>query len=412
MRRPVVVVVYTQGAARPLELAADADGFELVFAAPFGRMGAGLRELLESIGDVVDLTDEEAGIARLAARSPDGIVAFSDPDLPLAARVARRLGLTYHVEDAVAAATDKFEQRRRLRDAGLRVPRFAVIDAPGQVNDALAEVGAPAVLKPVRGAGSRHVYRIDGSEDALRCATEAFEHDFAERFVLEEMLVGSPEAAGPGFGDYVSAELLFWRGAVAYQVVNGRLPLVEPFRERGYVLPAPLSPTDGDEVCRQAAAACLALGLRDGWMDVELKLTADGPVVIEVNARMGGWVAMLLHRSCGMSAVQLAFEVAVGREPVDPGLPHHAVSFVYQFLPPIGDWRLASWGGLRALAAECPEIQNVILQSAPGDRLDWRAGSEGALGYVEGVAAHPDAVLAAVRALEKAVAEQVVFRPV
>jgi len=411
MTRPVVVVVYSEGAATPLELAADADGFELVFAAPVGRMRPGLRELLETIGHVVDLTDEEAGIAALAARSPAGIVSFSDRDLPLTARVARRLGLTYHSEDAVAGATDKFEQRRRLRDAGLRVPRFAVIDRPEQVVAALTEVGTPAVLKPTRGAASWHVYRVDGPEDALRCATEAFAHGFAERFVLEEMLIGSPDGAGPGFGDYVSAELLFWRGTVAYQVVNGRLPLVEPFRERGFVMPAPLSRADQDEVCRQAAAACLALGLRDGWMDVELKLTAEGPVVIEVNGRLGGYVAMLLYRSCGVEAVRLAFDVAAGREPVDPGRPHHSVSFGYQILPPVGDWRLASWGDLGGLAAEHPEIRSVVLQVDPGEPVDWRAGSEGTLGVVEGVAERTEAVMAAVQAVEKAVAEQVVFSP-
>jgi biotin carboxylase len=201
-------------------------------------MRKGLLELLEGVGDLVDMTDEAAGTAALAARAPAGIVSFSDPDLPLAARLARRLGLRYHSDDAVRAATDKVAQRQRLRDAGLRVPRFQVLDRPEQVVAALADVGTPAVLKPIRGAASRHVYRVDGPDDALRYASDAFAADDAEQFVLEEMLIGCPDVAGPELGDYVWTELLLWRGTVAYQVVNGRLPLVDPFRERGFRSPA------------------------------------------------------------------------------------------------------------------------------------------------------------------------------
>lgn len=406
----VLVVVYSEGAARPFELAADADGYELIFTAPVSRMPPGLPELLEALGEVVGLIDEEAGIAALAARQPVGIVAFSDADLPLAARVAERLGLRFQSHDTVLAATNKVVQRQRLRDAGLRVPRFRILDRPEDVVEALADIGAPAVLKPVRGAGSRHVYRVDGPQEALRCATDAFADDESDQFVLEEMLIGSPTVAGAGFGDYVSVELLLWRGEVAYQVVNGRLPLVEPFRERGFIMPSTLCAADAAENCRVAAAACLALGLHDGWMDIELKLTADGPVVIEVNGRLGGYVASLLYRSYGVEAVRLAFEVAAGQRPVVVPREPTAVAFGYQILPPIGDWRLASWGRLAELA-EHPDILSVVLHAVPGDPVDWRLGSQGVLGVIEGVTERSDAVLAVVQAIDRAIAEQVLFEP-
>ncbi len=329
MGDPVLVVVYSEGSALPIELAAAADGYELVFAAPVGWMRPGLLELLEALGDVVDMTDEEAGVAELKARGPAGIVSFADPDLPLAARVARRLGLRYHSDEAVRGATDKFLQRQRLDAAGLPVPRFRVIDRAEQIAAALAEVGTPAVLKPIRGAGSRHVYRLDEPQQALLHASDGFASGEVEQFLLEEMLIGSPDIAGPGFGDYVSCELLLWRGEIAYQVVTGRLPLVDPFRERGFLIPATLSEAAAAEVCRISAAACAALGLCDGWVDVELKLTAAGPVVIEVNGRLGGYVAALLYRSFGVEAVRLAFDTAVGRRPKIPVREPSAVAFSY-----------------------------------------------------------------------------------
>ncbi|WP_369174196.1 acetyl-CoA carboxylase biotin carboxylase subunit family protein [Streptomyces sp. R28] len=405
-----VIVVYTSGAASPLELAADADGFDLLFAVPVGALPDGLADLLGAVGEVVDVTDETAGVAALAARGPAGIVAFSDQDLPLAARLAARLGLRYHTQDTVDAATDKHLQRQRLREAGLRVPRFRLLTGPQEAVRALAEVGAPAVLKPVRGAASRQTYRLDGPDDALRHASHAFASGDADRFVIEEMLVGCPSVAGPGLGDYVSVEVLLWRGTVVCHVLNSRLPLREPFREQGFLMPG-LLPADVEaEAHRISAVACHALGIQDGWADVELKLTADGPAVIEVNARLGGYVATLLHRSYGVEAVRLAFEVAVGRRPaVSLGEPV-AAAYCYQILPPVGDLRLASWGEIAGLT-DRPDVLSVVLTAEAGERVDWRLGSLGTLGVVEGLAERPEAVLTAVRAIERALAEQVVFSP-
>lgn len=404
-----VVVVYTSGAATPLELAADADDYELLFAAPVGDLTDGLAELLAAVGDVVDVTDEAAGAAVLAARGPAGIVAFSDRDLPLAARLAARLGLPYHPDSAIRAGTDKYLQRQLLREAGLRVPRFRAIDRSDQVVAALAEVGTPAVLKPSRGAGSVHTYRLDDPETALRYATEAFAGD-SDRFVVEEMLVGCPTVAGPELGDYVSVEMLLWRGTVAYQVITGRLPLKEPFRESGFIIPGRLPEAEEAAVYRLAEAACRALGFRDGWMDVEVKLTADGPAVIEVNGRLGGYVAALLGRSLGVGAVRMAFDVASGRRPEVPVGGPATVAFAYQILPPVGDWRLSSWGSVAGLT-ERADILSVVLNARPGDRVNWRLGSVGVLGVVEGVVERPESVLTAVRAIERTIADQVVFSP-
>ncbi|MFJ8430174.1 acetyl-CoA carboxylase biotin carboxylase subunit family protein [Kitasatospora sp. NPDC094019] len=405
-----VIVVYTAGAASPLELAADAEGYELLFAVPVEEAPDGLTDLLAAVGEVVDMTDEAAGTAVLAARRPAGIVAFSDRDLPLAQRLASRLGLRFHSEETVRAATDKHAQRRRFAEAGLRVPRFRLLTGPEEALEALAEVGTPAVLKPVRGASSRQTYRLDSPEDAVRYTADAFASGDADEFVIEEMLVGCPTVAGPGLGDYVSVEVLWWRGTVVCQVLNSRLPLLEPFRERGFFLPGLLPAPVEEEVHALSAAACRALGVRDGWADVELKLTADGPVVIEVNARLGGYTAALLHRSFGEEAVRLAFEVAVGRQPVVSLGEPTAVAFGYQIMPPVGDWRLASWGDLAALA-DRPDILSVVLTAEPGDRVDWRLGGQGTIGVVEGLVARPEEVLPVMNAIERAIADQVVFTP-
>ncbi|KAB2343781.1 hypothetical protein [Actinomadura rudentiformis] len=65
-----VVAVYTAGGATPIELAADAGDYKLLFAAPVGDLPDGLAELLAAVGELIDVTDETAGAAALPARHP------------------------------------------------------------------------------------------------------------------------------------------------------------------------------------------------------------------------------------------------------------------------------------------------------------------------------------------------------
>lgn len=405
-----IVVVYTGGGVAPIEIAADAGDRELLFAAPTRDLDPELYATLEMIGAVVDVVDEEAGLATLKAARPGGIVAFSDHDLPLAARLAARLGLRYHSEDAVLGAVDKVVQRERLRAAGLRVPRFREVSSVGRLAGALAEVGTPAVLKPTRGAGSRDTYRVDDLAEALDHAGEALRTGRVGTFVLEEMLVGSPDITGPGLDDAVSADQLWWDGEPVCSMIGGRLPLRPPFRETGYVFPGRLDPAVAEEVFAVASAGCRALGLADGWTHTEIILTPDGPVVIEVNARIGAYRAVMMHRACGLEAVGLALDVAAGVPPeVVPEPAGGGAAYTYQIFPPVGAYRLAGWGTF-AQVERHPSVLSVVLSGEAGERVDWRGGTAGILGVVEGVASGPDEALAAIREIERRAAQDIVYR--
>ncbi|WP_162788282.1 hypothetical protein [Amycolatopsis albispora] len=63
-----VVVVYPAGGATPIELAADAGDYKLLFAAPVGDLPEGLAELLAAVGELIGVTDEAAGGARRSRR--------------------------------------------------------------------------------------------------------------------------------------------------------------------------------------------------------------------------------------------------------------------------------------------------------------------------------------------------------
>ena len=80
-------------------------------------------------------------------------------------------------------------------------------------------------------------------------------------------------------------------------------------------------------------------------------------------------------------------------------------------MPPVGDWRLTSWGDVAALA-DRSDVLSVVRIADPGDEVDWRLGTQGLMGVVEGVAGRMSDVLDAVRAIEKTIADEVVYGPV
>lgn len=131
----------------------------------------------------------------------------------------------------------------------------------------------PAVLKPVRGEGSRDTYLVTDETTGLQAVTEWFEHH-DRPLTLEEYLRGRDEKP---FGDYVSVESAVCHGVVSTIAVTGKYPLLDPFREPGQFWPSHLPTAEQNEIADLAARAVQALGVRTETMHTEIKLTTDGP---------------------------------------------------------------------------------------------------------------------------------------
>jgi len=334
--------------------------------------------------DVLDVAGQPAAVDTVAARNPAGVVTFSDPCLPLAAAIAQRCGLSHwHSATVTEALTDKLVQRRRLAAAGVDATPCAEIVSVADVRAALAVTGLPAVLKPRVGYGGQHVRRVDDLATAMAAAREFFAGSGGTTMVAEGLLTGDPTVAGPRWGDYVSVEAMLCDGDYRTLGVTGKFPLAPPFREQGFFVPAPLGETAETQVRACAERAVRALGIRDGIVHTELKLTPDGPRVIEVNGRAGGHVPDLLRRGAGVDVVELAIRIALGQRPDVPELVHDAVTFQYLLVAPQVVGTLRAVDGVDEVRA-LPGVEVVALQKRLGDPVDWRDGEPGRLGAVSG----------------------------
>ena len=267
----------------------------------------------------VDFTDPVAAAetaARFAERRPlDAVVGVDDLTAVAAAAIAERLGLRANVVAAVSAARDKYQMRQCLAAAGVRVPRYRRIALKDDPFLAARGVAFPCVLKPLALSASRGVIRADNIDQfmaafrriaALLAREDVEARGDAAQFLLAEQYVHGIEVALEGL--LVDGELK------TLALFDKPDPLVGPFFEETiYVTPSRLPAEVRDAIASTTAAACLALGLREGPVHAELRVNEAGPWIIEVAARsIGGLCSRTLRFGTGMTLEELILRQALG----------------------------------------------------------------------------------------------------
>jgi hypothetical protein len=345
-----LAVIYDVGAASPAEIAlglAPLGG--AMFLTPPSEHNRRLAPVLKALGPVVPLDDVTAAARLLAADMPAGIITFSERSLEITAELAGALGLRFHTPHTVRLLTDKVLQRAQLAEAGLDHARSAVLRNAADWPAAVAHVGVPAVVKPVRGEGSRDTYLVTDKDAGARLADGLLaDVPDARPFVAEEYLHGRSSAP---FGELVSVESMCTPSAITHVAITGKFPLVPPFRFPGQFWPCHLPRSEQDEIRDLAGAALRALGVTYGITHTEIKLTPAGPRIIEVNGRLGGYLNDLSVRARGRSLVEAAGRLALGQDvPADQGEPGR-VYFQYWNTAPLDPCRIVGIQGIDGLKA-------------------------------------------------------------
>lgn len=268
---------------------------------------------------VADTNDLDA-VRRVAAEVTrrgriDGVLTTCDYYLETVATVARDLGLAGASPEVMRRATRKDEVRRALDLAGLPNPGFAVVRSWQSARAAAVDLGYPLVAKPVdlnAGTGVRRVDDEAGLKDAYWAITGA-EHNtrgqqLSSSVLLEELLVGPEYSIEAVTHDGLTQVL----GITEKTVTGG-----PAFVEIGHHVPAHLDPGVEREVRRSVELALSAIGLRHGLSHTEVKLTAAGPRIVEINPRQGGgYIFDLVDLVTGVNPLAVLVELALGRRPV------------------------------------------------------------------------------------------------
>ncbi|MFJ5779982.1 acetyl-CoA carboxylase biotin carboxylase subunit family protein [Streptomyces sp. NPDC093094] len=399
--RPVIVVVYDRGSASLLDIV---DGLTPigtpVLALWPSEHGADVQPLAQEMltVEVLDPEDLDGSAERLRAHAPAAILTYSETKLAVTAQLARRLGLAYHTPATVELLRDKYAQRQRLRERGVDSVRSHRLREAGDWPAALAAVGLPAVLKPASGQGSRSTHAVTDADAGARLAAELLTGpDRESTLVLEEYLHGRDCAP---YGDYVSVESAVSGQRISHWAVTGKFPLAPPFRETGNIRPAVLPDDERAALLELVTGALRALDITTGVTHTEVKLTPDGPRIIEVNGRLGGWQVQLARLAGDLDPVALAARLALGEDVAHVRADDERVVFTRAVAAPVEGGTYLSVQGLRtALALD--GVEHVVTRYAPGETVP--AGVHSAeIAWVEGaVADHATALRVSAQALRE-----------
>ena len=300
-------------------------------------MGSSVVGMLDSTLQIPDepaLLDAAATVAR--AHRVSGIFTYDEPQVIATARIADRLGLPGLSAAGAQRCRNKHETRLALTAAGLPQPRFRLAGTAEDAGKAAATLGYPVVLKPRGMAASIGVVRAEGpgevaaafevAERASRSGPVAFRGG-----VLVEELVDGPELSIDGA--VVAGRYL------PFCLARKQLGLPPYFEEVGHLVDGADPLLADADLRRVLEETHRALGLQYGITHTEVRLTGRGPVVIEVNGRLGGdLIPYLGALATGIDPGQVAVEVAAGEQPALA--PDHTACVGIRFLYPPEDCRV------------------------------------------------------------------------
>jgi biotin carboxylase len=312
--------------------------------------------------------DEARGFAR--THPIQGVVGVDDDTAIVAAHVAHRLKLKGNPTHATEAARDKHQQRLRLSDAGVPIPRFALHMVADDAAEIAKSIRYPCVLKPLRLSASRGVMRADNAQGFIKAHAR-----------LRDILT-QPDAAACGepARQYLVEEFIpGYEVALEGLVVNRRLhtlavfdkpdPLDGPFFEETiYVTPSTVPAGLQKAIQDCAERAVRALGLTEGPIHAELRYNERGPWLIEMAARpIGGRCsAVLRFGDQGISLEEIILRHALGM-PI-PSLQRERLAAGVMMIPIPGAGTLKEVRGV-AEAKAVALVEDVQITAHPGERL-------------------------------------------
>jgi biotin carboxylase len=278
--------------------AADRAGIELMFATDRCHQ---LDDPWRDDAVAVRFHEEDDSLAAIVeaarARPLDGVIALGDRPVVLAARIARTLGLAGNPPDAAAASINKSLFKQALARAGLPVPWFFEANSNAHLS-ADPRVQYPCVIKPIGLSGSRGVMRVNTPAEldagARRLGALLARKDIrAVRSGLEDTILIEGFISGREF----AIEGVLTRGTLqTFAVFDKPDPLDGPFFEETiYVTPSALGEAQ-QAVLTQVARAATALGLANGPIHAECRVSEGGIYILELAARpIGGLCSKVLR---------------------------------------------------------------------------------------------------------------------
>lgn len=344
--------------------------------------------------EVVSTIDIPAVLECAQKNSISGIMTLaSDMPMRCVAEVAQKMGLVGISPDTALKATNKAYMRDALKENNVPIPIFFKVNGYKQFHNAVKKIiseGYKCISKPADNSGSRGIFLLDNAEDTT--IVRAYEYTKASSrsgaIMVEEYMEGKE----------VSVETLSKNGICNVIQITDKITTEAPyFVEMGHSQPSMIDYNMWQRIEQIAVAANKAIGIKDGPSHTEIKVTKDGPKIVELGARLGGdnITTHLVPLSTGVDMVECAIKIALG-EDVDFSKKFHKASAIRYF---------NQEPGIITQIKGCEEansmeyVKQISIVHDIGEKIDVIKSSNDRVGFV---ITQADDVKVAINACEKA----------
>jgi len=243
----------------------------------------------------------------------DGVLTFWEDDVLLTSKIVDKYQLIGIPYDIAKTARNKFLFRQFCRQNNLPAPQSLIINSDSSLSQAAKSLSFPIVIKPTYGSSSSYVVKVNHPDD-LKATYQ---------YVKKNLSLSVESALSDGFeimaeeyidGNEVDIDILLQNGKLKFYSISDNFKTKEPFFvETGQAIPSTLPENDQKALLALAENVLEKLGIYNGCIHFEAKVTRSGTVPIEVNLRMGGdEVHSFVKDAWGVDLVENAALIATG----------------------------------------------------------------------------------------------------
>lgn len=308
----------------------------------------------------------------------DAIIPSTDYVTTVTAKVAKYFKKFGTSVKTAVNARNKDLARKNFKKDGVPSAKYAVVN---NLQDALKEsekIGYPVILKPTNAASSLDVFFINSSNELKNRFEEIkkFKKSYLgfrvrPEFMIEEFL------DGPEF----SVELFLYKNRIAFAEVTEKHTTKPPyFSEIMHVFPTSIDLNQKDSIVNVAFDAAKSLGFTNGPTHIEIKLTKEGPKIVEVNGRPGGdnITSDLIQDAYGINLFEETIKLYLGEDIKIQKQKNNSALIRYIFAKSHGE--LTEIKNTNVLE-HIPEVKKFVINAHKGLKVRPPENSDDRLGY-------------------------------
>ncbi|EEU12135.1 ATP-grasp domain-containing protein [Anaerococcus vaginalis] len=331
--------------------------------------------------EIISTIDIESVMSAAKKHNIDAIMTLaSDMPIMTVAKVSKKLGLVGVDLDTAIKATNKSKMRESLKSFGVPVPLFYKVDSLDKCIKAVNKIkdkGYKCILKPADNSGSRGIVLLpDFNEKTINIAYNYSKNNSRNKIVMVEEFMEGPE---------VSVETISVDGKCNIIQITDKITTGAPyFVEMGHSQPSQLPDSIKDKIKEITIAANKAIGIISGPSHTEIKITQNGPKIVEIGARLGGdnITTHLTPLSTGVDMVESCIKIALGEKP-DIRIKYDKASAIRYFDQSHG--RIKSIRGVEE-ASKLPGIIQISIIHGKDHIINGIKSSSDRVGFVIGQA--------------------------